>query len=387
MTYTLYNALNLASAVLVGGLGAVIAAVRIPARAQNRHYRTARTFLSLAFILLALLKLTEMVLPKDNDNELTGCVALIVGAYQALCFTASLMLFIRPQWVTRRSMILQLAGITATSLALVTGRGLLPTRGYHFVLAVCSALYVALLLYYTMVFRKAYRQFGEDMFEYYQEEDLNHQLRWISYTFYSSLAVGFLVFLSVSGINWLDCLFIVIYSAFYVYLTSRFINYGQYVSTVMRVVQPDEQSQLLTLNEAVQEQAQPQVGQSMDKADEDTQMKFANISDRLQQWVDKEKFLLNDVSVKNVATELDTTPRRLNEYFSEMMGEDFVKWRIRLRLQYACRLIDQNPDRSIQEIAAESGFGDRSYFYRKFAEVMGMSVTQYKQQARLKVES
>lgn len=387
MTYTLYNELNLASAVLVGGLGAVIAAVRIPARAQNRHYRTARTFLSLAFILLALLKLTEMVLPKDNDNELTGCVALIVGAYQALCFTASLMLFIRPQWVTRRSMILQLAGITATSLALVTGRVLLPTRGYHFVLAVCSALYVALLLYYTMVFRKAYRQFGEDMFEYYQEEDLNHQLRWISYTFYSSLAVGFLVFLSVSGIKWLDCLFIVIYSAFYVYLTSRFINYGQYVSTVMRVVQPDEQSQLPTLNEAVQEQSQPQVGQSMDKADEDTQMKFANISDRLQQWVDKEKFLLNDVSVKNVATELDTTPRRLNEYFSEMMGEDFVKWRIRLRLQYACRLIDQNPDRSIQEIAAESGFGDRSYFYRKFAEVMGMSVTQYKQQARLKVES
>lgn len=385
MAYTLYSAFNLASAVLIGGLAAVIAAVRIPARVQNRHYRTARTFLSLAFILLALIKLTEIVVPKDSDYALTGCIALIVGAFQAMCFAQSLMLFIRPQWVTWRRVVVQLAGISAASFALVTCQVLLHARGYHIVLAVCSALYVALLTYYTMAFRKAYRQFGEVMFEYYLEEDLNHQLRWISYTFYSSLAVGLLVFLSVCGNKWLDCLFIVIYSAFYVYLTSRFINYGQYVSTVMRAVQRDEQSQVLPLNEPVQPQGQ--VGQTIVKATEDTLIKFAHITERLQQWVDKEEFLLNDVSVKNVAAELDTTPRQFNKYFSEVMGEDFVKWRIRLRLQYACRLIDQNPDRSIQEIAAESGFGDRSYFYRKFAEVIGMSVTQYKQQARLNAES
>ena len=383
MTYTIYSMLNVASAVLIGGLGAVIAAVRIPARTQTRHYRTARTYLSVSFILLALLKLTEIIVPKDNDTELTGCIALIVGALQALCFTASLLLFIRPQWVTRRRVATQLVGIAAVSLALVACQTLLPSGVYHIVMAGCSALYVALLVYYTLVFRRAYQQFGADMTAYYQEEDLNRQLRWIAYTFYSSLAVGCLVFLSVSGIVWLDCLFIVIYSAFYVYLTSRFINYGQYVSTVMRAVQPDEQSQVPALGMAAA--APERMSRTMVKAVEDTPMKFVPISARLQQWVDERRYLQSDVAVKDVAAALDTSPRRLNEYFSEVVGEDFVKWRMRMRLQYACQLIDQNPDRAMQEIAVESGFGDRSYFYRKFSEVMGMTVTQYKQQAKLQL--
>ncbi|MBR1727592.1 MAG: AraC family transcriptional regulator, partial [Muribaculaceae bacterium] len=163
----------------------------------------------------------------------------------------------------------------------------------------------------------------------------------------------------------------------------RFINYGQYVSTVMRAVQPDEQSQVPALGKTAV--APERMSRTMVKAVEDTPMKFAPISARLQQWVDERRYLQSEVAVKDVAAALDTTPRRLNEYFSEVVGEDFVKWRMRMRLQYACQLIDQNPDRAMQEIAVESGFGDRSYFYRKFSEVMGMTVTQYKQQAKLQL--
>ena len=380
MTFTTYSMLNVASAVLIGGLGVVIASVRITARTQNRHYRTARTYLSVAFILLALLKLVEFAVPKDNENSLTGCIALIVGALQAMCFTASLLLFIRPQWVTPRRVWSQLAVILLASVALVLCHVLLPAAHYRVALIVASLLYVALLAFYTVVFRKAYRQFGNDMYDYYQEEDLNRQLRWIGYTFYTSLVVGCLVFLSVSGIQGLDSLFIIIYSAFYVYLTSRFINYGQYVSTVMRAVlpQPEPVASMMPEPQPDAAEAEEPVAEA---AEHDEQDRYAGIGDRLKVWVDERRYLSADLGVKDVAAELGTTPRRLSEYFSEVVGEDFVKWRLRLRLQYACRLIEQNPGRPMREVAAEAGFGDRSYFYRKFAEVLGITVTRYKQQA------
>lgn len=140
MTFTTYSLLNVASAVLIGGLGVVIASVRITARTQNRHYRTARTYLSVAFILLALLKLVEFAVPKDNENSLTGCIALIVGALQAMCFTASLLLFIRPQWVTPRRVWSQLAVILLASVALVLCQVLLPVAHYRVALIVASLL-------------------------------------------------------------------------------------------------------------------------------------------------------------------------------------------------------------------------------------------------------
>ena len=383
MIFSAYSALNIASATLIAGLGAVIAAVHIPARSETQYYRTARTYLSVAFILLALLKLAEIIAPKNSDNEFTGCIALVVAAYQALCFTASLLLFIRPQWVTKRRMVAQLVFITVLAGVLITGQVLLFHRTYLVLLGTCSALYVALLAYYTYVFRRAYRKFSNDLYEFYLEEDLNHQLRWIAHTFYSSLVVGLLVFLSLSGQQWLDGAFIIIYSAFYIYLTASFINYGQYVSTVMRAVRPVEHNDMPQPAADTALMLQGPLDDDLLTCLADTPMKFAAISEALKKWVDEQQFRYNDVAVKDIAKELGTTPRHLNDYFREVVGEDFVKWRVRLRVRYACRLLKQDPNRSITEVATESGFSDRSYFYRKFAELQGITVAEFKRQAIL----
>lgn len=382
MTITAYSTLNIASAVLIGALGIVIASLRIPARVPTRYYRKARTYLSTAFILLSLLKLVEVAVPKTSDDELTGCIALIAAAFQALCFTASLLLFIQPQWVTSRKVVTHLLGIAAAAAVMLACQNTTSRSTFRLILIGGTISYLALLAYYTLVFTKAYRQFRQEVYDYYQEEDLTRQLRWISHTFYSSLAVGMLVFLSLSGVKWLDCLFIAIYSAFYVYLTVSFINYGQYVTTVMRAVMPDDEATPVAAALPL-----PASGNSSTvvtiKEIGDTPVKYVHISTAMRQWVDQQKFLHSDIAVKDVARELGTSPRLLNEYFNEVVGEDFVKWRIRLRMSHACKLIELNPNRSITEIATESGFGDRSYFYRKFAELLGISVTEYKRRATL----
>lgn len=384
MTSTVYNMLNIGSALIVGSLGLVIAGVRISAQASTRHYRLARVYLSIAFVVLGVLKVAEVLIPKTSDDELTSCIALVVGSYQALCFTASLVLFISPRDASRPRLRLHFAVITLIGAVLILCQRQLEYVQFRYVLALCSLLYVCQLSYYTWLFVVCHRRFKAEMYAYYQEEDLNRQLRWISHTFYTSLAVGCLVFLSLSGVRLLDSVFIVIYTAFYIYLTVSFINYGQYVLTVMRAVEPAGEPEAAV--EAVGAVAVP-ADEPAVKSLADTPVKWVSLSASLQEWVAEQRYLRSDVAVKDVAAELGTTIRKLNEYFSEVVGEDFVKWRIRLRLNHACRLLDSDPTRPILEVAHDAGFGDRSYFYRKFAEVEGMSVSEYKRKAMMRLAS
>lgn len=386
MVYTAYNMLNICSLLLIGTLGLVMAAMHIPVRSDTRHYRSARTFLCMAFILLSLIKVLEIVTPKASEDELTSCYALIVAAFQALCFTMSIMILISPRRVAHRWVGWKLLlPIALASLVLVVAQRKLPFGQFRLVLVGCSLLYVAMLAYFTWVFRNAYQHFKAEMFACYQEDELNRQLRWVSHTFYSSLAVGSLAFFSISGVKLLDCVFVVLYTAFYVYLTIQFINYSHYASLVWRADEPVD---------VLMEEAEPsEPASGVLKSDEEAgaadvaQSRYALIGARLEGWVNEKKYLLSNVAVKDVAAELGTTPRRLNEYFRRVVGEDFVKWRIGLRLRHACQLIDENPDRPIQEIVAASGFGDRSYFYRKFAELQGVTVAEYKRQAKLRSAS
>lgn len=379
MSFTAYSAINLCSAVLIGALGVVLAGVRIPSRSHARHYRLARIYLCVAFFLLALIKFAELMSPGSVDSALTGCVALVVAGYQALCFTALILLLIRPREVSRRRVWTYIVSVTVASGVLLASHFVLPQEQAVMIMVAYAVLYVLMLVRFTLAFEKAFKRFRAEMYEYYQEEDLDWQLRWISYTFFTSLAVGCMVFLSLSGKEWLDIVFIVVYSTFYTYLTIRFINYGQYLPTVMRALLPEADRRPALPVAAVVSDAEPV------KAIDDTPVKYARISAALKTWVDERRYLLHDVAVKDVAEELGTTPRRLNEYFGEVVGEDFVKWRIKLRLSYARSLIDQDPRRSVSEVAAESGFGDRSYFYRKFAELQGITVTEYKRKAALQL--
>ena len=49
-----------------------------------------------------------------------------------------------------------------------------------------------------------------------------------------------------------------------------------------------------------------------------------------------------------------------------------------LRLEYACELLEERPEYSIEAIAKESGFGARCSFYRTFRQYAGCSPGDYR---------
>ena len=84
-------------------------------------------------------------------------------------------------------------------------------------------------------------------------------------------------------------------------------------------------------------------------------------------------FRSNDISLAAVAKALGIHPVYLSRVFHQSCGVHYTKYVNMLRCFYAIRMLRDYPERTISEIALESGFGSIRSFNREFQSVYGMN--------------
>ena len=85
---------------------------------------------------------------------------------------------------------------------------------------------------------------------------------------------------------------------------------------------------------------------------------------------------------QTVMDRFQLSKERVGAVFSK--GSEHVKlnsYILQLRLEYAAHLLINDPDRSITQVAADSGFGSNPYFSDRFRQHYGMSPTDYRNAA------
>ncbi len=82
------------------------------------------------------------------------------------------------------------------------------------------------------------------------------------------------------------------------------------------------------------------------------------------------------LSQKELASRLGITAEYFSALFAKEMGESFVKYIKRYRIDVARTLLLQT-DESREDIAQKVGYSDLKYFYKVFQEVTGTSVAEY----------
>lgn len=111
-------------------------------------------------------------------------------------------------------------------------------------------------------------------------------------------------------------------------------------------------------------------------SDENVQ-KFKAVID---EWMQNERpYLHTDFRVAEVYMKLGIDRLACNEFFSKAYGTYFRTWVQKYRVAEAVRIIRNNPEKAIKEVAYESGFSSPSVFARSFASVTGMSCTKYRE--------
>lgn len=90
---------------------------------------------------------------------------------------------------------------------------------------------------------------------------------------------------------------------------------------------------------------------------------------------------MNQLTLKSVAEELYISPNYLGALFKDKVGVSFNCYVTMIRLRYACGLLDST-NKTVKEIAFDSGFTSNEYFLSVFKKYMKCTPTEYRNNSK-----
>ncbi len=106
------------------------------------------------------------------------------------------------------------------------------------------------------------------------------------------------------------------------------------------------------------------------------------LTEQLSKIIEEEElFKQPDLRITDIAARLATNRTYISAIVKSLSGDNFSNMINGYRIRYAQKLMLEHPEKSVTEIAEESGFSSRSAFYRNFKEMTGMSPAEWKKPA------
>jgi len=359
-TLYIYVMVAASSCMLITGL--ILAMVKAPADGRAAKFRVAKFTLTIAVLILGVLNLLQISYDSDgNVSYLGSCIALAVSYLQAMLFTMTLLVLIKPDEVTLRRNMIQLAIIIAIECLLLGAFFLLPQRVFLYVYAFCIAIYLFQLGFYVRWYLRCRRVFLSQIESYYEEDEIERSMWWLKLIFWASLTVGFLSLLMLINERVIDMCLTMSLALFYAVFAACFINYGLSAPIILPAIYQEKTVEVV---ENVEKK-------STKKSETDEHRK-------LEAWIKKKGYLNNEQAVAEIAAQSGMTAEQFHLYFRDVMGEEFRTWRVRQRIEEAKQLMTDHPEYSITEIVKLSGFNDRSFFYQQFSRFAGVTVGDFR---------
>ena len=225
-----------------------------------------------------------------------------------------------------------------------------------------SVCYLAMSAFYLWHHIKNIRFLIHALKNYY-DEDLGDQLRWMRVSAILLPIMGLMVPLMIftDGL-WLFFFGLIMFLFIY-FLVDSFFNYV--VSTAPAKVKEAEEQEY---EEVVEQDENPRISQQ--------HAPMHRVEIAVEQWVAKGGHLRNGLKLPAVAEELGV-PRYLLTAWLRNQNLKYADWMADLRLEEAIHILTEHPDWSNEYVAQHCGFGDRTYFQKKFKEKTGMTPADY----------
>ena len=111
------------------------------------------------------------------------------------------------------------------------------------------------------------------------------------------------------------------------------------------------------------------------------------ICDKLNRLMATERYYLEgDLSLKSLADRVKLSPHHLSQILNEKLHKSFYEYINEQRVEHAKQALLQEPQKSITDIAFESGYNSRNSFYNSFKRRTGMMPSEYRRTHGLSAE-
>ena len=405
------------SSLIILIMGGLLLTVGITSKSQWKHLRYGCFCLSISYFILGMASLAESIIELSGHLiPMKSQLVLAVSFFQAMLFTGTSLVLIRPQLLELKVFKLQLYLIIP--LLTIFGISYLMKPAIHSILFYLTvSAYVIQLLYNTLIFSRTYYQVLHQT-DSSTPEGTTRRIHYTKKLFYASLGVGITALVyTLSPFNRsVEEFFTITYTIYYVILVFFLVSCSRKNEYALKAVdQPaeavpsstdDTTSNPVPTAETIQPDNVPSENKpsendpSTNTIADNTQPDSAltetiedvtnsssakpetraekRLTAALEEWVKNERYLCPDVPLEEVANELNTDVDSLHDYFLSRKGILFRTWRVMLRIEKAKKLLELNPKIKISELQTKVGFSDKSYFFRRFKQVTGKTPNEYR---------
>ena len=200
-------------------------------------------------------------------------------------------------------------------------------------------------------------------------DDIGAYIKWLSiFTYWAvifGVGCGLLTFLPDEYIY----IWILSSVPFYIYLFLCYLNYLLFYEQVENAMEDgitSEEENLCNTTNQKQEQKQ------------ETPFYHAEIEKKIKGWIDTDGYIRPGLTIKELSDKLQTNRTYLSGYIKTKYDMSFRDWITGLRIEYAKRLLAQNPRLTVADISEKSGFLSPSHFIRMFKENAGCTPVKWK---------
>ena len=333
--------------------------VSVPRRDDLRSYKRVRLLLAWGvFFLMTLVNLTELSMSDSGTNDdiwYTRLMTLWIGACVAPVFSIVNITLINSHFFSWRSLVRDLV----IPLVLVAGNVFLfeifsaKPLAFLFAYVVFIIYYVFVVVAYTVIFLRNYRQYSIRLNNYFSEPGSN-LLKWTVTTQFLATSSGIMAFVSLFMPHGWLCVFALFLNILYPYYAIRFINYAFQFPVIAPVVE-----------EVMEEE--PVVRDSV-----------LMLEDIVGEWEKDKRYLQPELNIEMVAHELSTNRTYLSSYINTCKNKNFKEWISDLRIAEAQCLLLAEPKTPINEIGERVGFSDKGNFSTRFSKSVGMSPSSWR---------
>lgn len=97
------------------------------------------------------------------------------------------------------------------------------------------------------------------------------------------------------------------------------------------------------------------------------------IERKIDEWVARKGFTATGLTIMDLARETATNRTYVSAFVNSHYGTTFREWVNGLRIEYAMRLMEEQPGMPIADVARCTGYISPSHFTRTFKEKTGMT--------------
>lgn len=334
---------------------------------EHSYNKTSLVLLSIAMLILGVINLAEYVVgvvPKQESNALA--LVILAASIELFLLQHALISLLNAKFVTRKRISIDLGLIAiftvpAVCISPADHKGL-----FDILFTVGVVFYVVKLLVSVYVYKKNLDELVSQITNFHSDIRAV-KVQWLSNIFYVVIVVG-AVSVLVPLTN---------YTVLVVYNSFLFFAYLYIYVAIIRNIDVFKNS--VELLQQVKELGRGGFVKSGIAINASQQTNFMAEHSRVFEKLMAQRFYATPgITADEVSSLLNTNRTLLSAYLNRELNMRYYEWISSMRIEDSKRLILENPDMSMIEIAFKVGIEDKSNFGRTFKRITGVSPLEYR---------